>query len=76
MILNIDTTTNDRKRTNKQTGIDTTHPDFGNLDAREVRNIYNCYGDVTTNTDGNGNICVHFYVITSLFSIKFLICVD
>ncbi|KAJ1401379.1 peptidase S8/S53 domain-containing protein [Ochromonadaceae sp. CCMP2298] len=36
------------------TGIDTTHTEFSS-NARTVTNIWNSYGAITTNTDGNGH---------------------
>jgi subtilisin family serine protease len=37
------------------TGIDTNHEQFSNTGDREVMNIFNSYGDVTTDTDDNGH---------------------
>jgi subtilisin family serine protease len=38
------------------TGVDTTHVEFSNVGiSRTVSNIYNAYGSITTNTDGNGH---------------------
>lgn len=37
------------------TGIDTNHIEFSNTQERTVLNIYNVFGTVTANTDGNGH---------------------
>ena len=38
-------------------GIDTSHVDFSPVSGvnRQVTNIFNAYGPVTSNTDGNGH---------------------
>ena len=47
------------------TGIDTNHIEFTTDSSREVKNLYNYFGSVTTDTDGAGHgihSCVMYYI--------------
>jgi hypothetical protein len=53
------------------TGLDTTHVEFSDIGiSRTVANIYNAYGSITTNTDGNGHgtHCAGDHMVNGSFS--------